>query len=434
MQRSLTKTIFILSTCLLVFLPAVSTFAAPEVLPGLHGKMMSRDLVAKHLDGPNLEKARRVRVDCDLGRSLQRAVDRPRAADDTLLIEFRGTCFEGVLIERDDVILRGLDESAKIVGQVGVKGASRVRLEDFIVSETPAESPVLDRDGDGIRVVASNRVIFDGITVTDAGGRGMSIEGSSIEIIDTSILRSRGINFIALGSWVVFTGHIVSEDSPINGFCIINAASVFVNPGSLIEVLRNPIGVFIEEQGVMTLAVGARISARENSGHGIMVIGQGALLYASSTIESRDNGWFGIAVVDLSHFTPFTASEPEVMLSGNGQGGLLVARNSVVVLQTGTTVLDNVGFGIVVEESNLWASGVVASGNNPDVAYGWGAKVSLPGPNEFATTPVCMDPSALVRGGECASPPAGSSVVQTGPINAWEGIPAEVLEAMALSR
>lgn len=70
-----------------------------------------------------------VLVDCDAGDTISAALLTP---DPVLEIEFSGTCVEDVLIARDDVILRGADLEATIVGvTVGpleIRDASNIQL------------------------------------------------------------------------------------------------------------------------------------------------------------------------------------------------------------------------------------------------------------------------------------------------------------------
>ena len=355
-------------------------------------------------------------MNCDNGRSLQNAID--RFPNRRLRVEFKGTCVESVTIARNGVTLVGVGEEATVVGQVAVKSAIGVRLEGFTVRDTPAEDPVLDRDGDGVRVLASTGVEISGVEVINAGARGFSFERSSVDIRDSSTDGAKGIGFIAFAATVDVAGTFASRDSAVNGICIVAAASLFVLPNSTIVAERNPLGIIVEELAVMTVALGSQVVANDNFGDGIQVIGQGALLYASAAIEATNNGRYGIAVTLLSHFTAFGGSVIDVEVANNGAGGMIITSNSAVVAQGGFTVRDNGGFGILADNAVLGLAGVTSTDNpGGDVVAGFGSKVVFAGSSNIGT--ISCDPTVLVRGGQCDSAANGAA--------ALEAVPADLL-------
>jgi len=372
----------------------------------------------------------RIQINCDQGRSLQRTIDRLRIVN-PLVIEFSGVCEENILVARDDLTVRGVDEGATVKGHFDVQGASRIRLEDFTIRDSVSEDRILDREGDGLRIVSGMKVSVDDVTVINAGSRGISVEGSSVEFRNTIVLDSLGINVVWIGSTIVVYEHFVSRGSQVNGIVVFNATDIFVRPGALLESDENPGGLAIQAQSSLTLGVDAKISVKNNLSHGLLLIGEGTLLYSSAAIEARGNGGFGIGIADLSHLSPFGGSIVELDLSENVFGGVAVVRRSVARFQDGTVIENNVGSGIVVDDSSLLIGGIVSRGNGGgDALFFFGSHISAVTPNDIAT-PVICDDTVLLRGPiTCEVPPAPAPVGSPGEIDFYQGLPEISREAM----
>ncbi len=368
-------------------------------------------------DLPEPTEARRYIVDCDrVGLiGLQRTLDQ-RTEGVTLIVEFTGTCEGSLKIRRDDVILRGGDETAILRGQLATLGVSRVKLEGFTVRDTPAESPIFDRDGDGILVESSQLVELFNMQVINTGARGINIQNNSSAFVrDTHVTGARGIGLVGVASSITLQGHVTANDGLGNGICVFNAGTIFTRPGALVEADRNQIGVLIESQGAITLADNSTISAKENSIHGYYNAAQGAFTLANAKAEAIDNAFWGIITQGVSHIEPLLGSNPVLEITGNGAGGIAILRDSNVMLTPGSTISDNGGFGVVVDEGTLWVNGGVEMTGNAgfDLAMIFGARVTLNGSNEIGSPPVC-DGSQMLRGAECVIP-SGAVVEQVDP-------------------
>lgn len=340
-------------------------------------------------------KAKTITVDCDRGGSLNEAL---RKQDKPLEILFHGLCEEFVVIDRDDVTILGSGESSQVKGKVTVDGAARVTLRNFLIRDTPPPKNLFFRDGDGLRVVSSRKVTIDGMIVQDTGGRGISIEESSADVIDTTIRRAVSIGIIASASQVNLFGTIESHDSRATGICVTFAGNLLVQPGAVIKANNNPVGFFVEQNSVATLTLDTQLSVAGNHFAGILVVGQGAMVFADATITVSDNPGLGVVVGQNANFIPFSGTRPKLSVTGNGLGGVQVFFGGIAQLPAGTEITDNRGPGLFVDSSIARITGSRITGNQGgDVLAAFGAQLNFGAGNELGSAVVC-DETVLSRG------------------------------------
>ncbi len=328
---------------------------------------------------------RTIHVNCDTGnRSLQRTIEWLRLIR-SLEIVFSGNCTENVTIARDDFTLRGGDNTAAVVGQIKVLGGNRVSLKDFTVRDTPGgETP----EGDGIRVLGSTDVTLSGLTIQDTGRRAISIETSSADVINVSVLRTSGNSLIMIGSNVKFGGEILADGTNHAGIHAAFGSSVFINEDTKITSRNAIIGMITQINSTMTVSDGVEITNSDNLFVGLQVSSNSSMFLGLADIVSTGNGGPGILVANHGIMSVFIENSTTLISSDNG-GGVWALRNSIVDLTADTTVMNNGGPGIVSKESSIRIGGTTASGNAPDVLLSYMARANFAGNNQLATPVVC---------------------------------------------
>lgn len=335
-------------------------------------------------------------VDCSRGQRLGPALQRSSPAP--LRVSFRGTCGERITIRRDDVTLRGADASATLVGSVVVDGASRVRLEDFLVRDTPGDDP-FSADGDAIRVVASQKVTLSRLRTRDTGRRGVSIEESSADLDTVSIQNAGGAGFQGHGSSVNLYGEIEISGSVGPGLFVASMTHIFLRRDASLTASGNAIGLALQGNGTLTISNQTRIRAIENAFIGVLTTSQGNVLYGETEIEIARNSGPGLVVSEHGNWTPFAGFPATIRITDNAGPGILLERGGFLELSDGsTTISGNTGGGVVVDDARAVIANASCTGNaGHDVALRARASVLFNSGNSLGT-PLGCDETVLVRG------------------------------------
>lgn len=360
-------------------------------------------------------------VDCARGQSLSQALGIPPRP---LVVEFMGTCTGDVEIPGNDITLRGADSSATIIGTVTMVGRSRVTLEGFTVRDTPVGNPIT-RIGDGIVALRSQDINLKRMSVINAGNISIDIEGSTVDITDLTVSRSRNIGLaVALGSVVEIFGTASVSEGSNNGIMVTDKGQIQVSPRATVSTTDNAgSGLFVQMQGHVTIHGGARVTSSRN-GSGINVVDHGNVIYGGSTIEISNNRGFGLQVGQLADWTIFAGVVPNLKIVNNGGAGLLISRQAFVRLRENTMITGNAGPGLVVDGAGIAMRGTTIQGNNNgngDVVLVFGANATFDG-GDTVGTPIFCDGTPLVRG----TLACGSSL--TAAQAAAAAVPAEVPE------
>ena len=338
--------------------------------------------------------SRTVTVDCAAGGRLGPALQSRAAA---LTVRFRGTCNERITIARDDVTLAGAAPGAAIVGSVTVDGATRVRLVDFTVRDTPGDDPFRP-EGDAIRILASQKVTVERVRTQDTGRRGLSIEESAADLVDVTVLRAGGAGIQAQSSGINVLGTLTIADGAGPGLLTVFQTHIFARRDARIACDRNIIGVVVQGNATLTLSNEVSLQANDNLALGMLITSQADFFYGESRVVARGNG-LGVLVSELSNWTPFAGSPAVIEIAGNAGGGVLLERGGFLDFADGTaTVADNGGPGIFVDDSRIVLRGTTATGNaGADVALAARASAIFNDGNAFGT-PVACDGTVLTRG------------------------------------
>jgi Right handed beta helix region len=349
----------------------------------------------------------RVRVDCDRGQTLARALERFDRAP--LRIELRGTCEERVTIARDDVEIVGMGESPTVRGSLTLQGVSRVALRSFTVRDTEGPDPVADT-GDGIKVYQSQSVQLERLTVQDTGRRGFSIEQSSVDLVNLTTRRNGGNGLTAITSNLNFVGVNTFSDSQISGLLIGFGSTAFARTGARIVVSGNILGGFsLQNNSTMVLSNLSELVADSNPSNGIAVVNNSAMILGEGGITARNNVR-GMVLGELSNLTGSVNSQAPLVIENNSGGGLVIFAGSSAQLGTGTRITGNGGTGLFISNALATLTGTQVVNNQfADVSLAFTARVIFQPGNVFST-PVLCDTTVVARGapGCQASPTAAA--------------------------
>jgi len=342
-------------------------------------------------------------VDCDRGRTIERALRRARLFD-RAEITFSGSCEEVLRIDRDHLTLQGADGSAEVVGAVDVVGASNVTLQGFLIRGGP-DSPVGSGFG-GINVTGGAGVTIDGMQVQDIVARGIRVIGSTATIRDTTVLRAALGNFVFRSASLGFGGTLVGNESPF-GMSLVASTASARNADFVFD--QNFFGLIIQLDSGFEHVEGT-ITTNDNQFVGLFLAGQGILAFGSQ-VETRRNGTAGVMVDELSSLTPLIGAPgtgPALTVEDNPALGIAVTRGSTIQLFSPTVVRNN-DVGLMVEDSTLILGGSTIRENlSTDVTLGFVTKATFSSGNDLGD--VVCDDTVHVRGdGGCTTVESASA-------------------------
>jgi hypothetical protein len=327
-------------------------------------------------------------VDCSKGQSIKAALQQARN-DKPLEVVFQGTCGEFLLIDRDDVTLRGANSSSVLVGLVDVTGAEGVVIRDFTIQGGPNHP----RTGDlgGVNVLDGS-VRIDNMLIQDVPNRGIQLINSQGIISNVTVLRSRPGNLVFRSSHVLFGGDIVA-DGGFFGMSLVNSTATA--KGVNFTFKNCQYGVIVQINSGLEHITG-KMTLTDN-GIGIAVLAQGAFALGSF-IEVRGSLQAGILVDELSSMTPLIGAP------GGGPAltvvespiGISVERGSTFELFRQSTVANN-GIGLNVDASILVSTAAKIYDNEKDVILAFGARATFGQENEIES-PVACDEQVITRG------------------------------------
>ncbi|MDJ0911436.1 MAG: right-handed parallel beta-helix repeat-containing protein [Woeseiaceae bacterium] len=400
------------TTALLAILAGVSTFLisasvfakAPEARE-TQSRTSEQGWNAPETFGEH--RGRRHRVKCDRGESLARAVRRAR---ENQTIRFSGTCYETIVIETDNLTLLGLS-GATVDGShtpseavVLIDGARGVVLENFTVQNGSDQ---------GILATHQTQAVLKNLTAQNNGTIGLSVDRSSLEMIDVSLNDNR------VGGMDAFTGSIVVAFGQLNAnrnggdglaangkvFFELRGANVTSNENggsgvSIINDSRLQIFSFPEAQG-------SSITADDNGFAGIGILGSemgvvGSQYFGSgaNVITANNNGIFGFFMPAGGILSPHATAR--FVATGNGVGMLIEDGGSALIV--GGLDLSQNGAGLVADGAGTLK--LISVPPNPsridsnglDMNLAFGTRLTSDG---VAHTSVVCDSTVLVLGVSC---------------------------------
>ena len=393
-KNSLQMTVVLLTAATVAFLATVAAFAGPNE-PGA-------DRAA--VNWFDFRWGRTIRVHCDEGQSLARGIRRARTG---ATIKVWGTCHETIRVEKDRLTLIGMDGA--VIDGAGIQAeavllidaARRIAIEDLTVRNGTDQ---------GILVMRQAQVELRGVSLTDNGTVGLSVDRSHVDIEDLTMNNNGTGGMDAYsGSTIVARGRIEAMNNGGDGlaangktFFEIRGAAVVAsqNRGSGVSVIndsRLQIFSFPEAQG-------STINAENNGFAGIGILGSELSVVGSqfsgsgaNVITASNNTLFGFfmpagGIVSPHATAKFIAEGNRVgMLMEDGAnaliiGGLNISGNGAGVSAVGAGTLTLVSVDPNPSQVNL---------NQVDLDFGFGTRATVSG---VRATDVVCDDTVLLRG------------------------------------
>jgi len=299
-------------------------------------------------------------VDCGAGDTIGAALVTARTTFDRVEIRVKGMCKERIVIDRDEITLRGVDAASGIDG-TGVPGtmplivvsdAHRVLLDTLRL--TPAGTGglrletgaavrawrlIIDGADFGVYLYPDTSLQMDSSEVARSTGTGISGRGGSLIMRATAVYDSRSAGISLSGGVLDMSDSKVAHNA-LWGVSLMDNASASVYSSSITD---NLVGVFLRVGARVTLGSGAVVA--NNTGHGVRVWDSSTLMLGTnSSVES--NGAAGVHVVGASEVIPLTTT-----IKNNRGDGIAARDTSLVTATSGVnpTITANTGWGIRCE-------------------------------------------------------------------------------------
>lgn len=331
-------------------------------------------------------RPRVVSVDCDRRGSINAALE---SATTPIVIEFRGTCNENVVLAADDVTLRGiLGAGAAIVGTGGtaleVIGSDRVKLESFRVTNP---------EGIGIYLRDGTHAVLEQIDASGNAGSGLIVEGSNARLWNTSFNDNRVDGISAWNqSMVTLLGTIDASRNGRAGILLSTAALTneyrWFNAATIHD---NRWGIALQygaHANIQTAMVTLELTG--NRDEGITLYDASSFVGPAAVSGSTVGVW-----VRHSVFESFSlrVTGADIGIFGDLGAALTIGRSDV----TGNDS------GIILEAAKLQMSDGSLTGNpSGDLTINFGSHASL---HRITPGVVTCDGSVnILRGVTCGSP------------------------------
>lgn len=318
-----------------------------------------------------------VRVDCAKGESVSAALDSTAAA---LVVEFTGVCAEDLVIERDDVTLRGAAPGAAL-GSIAMRGVDSIRFENFAVANA---------DGRGLDIRACTNIQLDGIVANGNGSDGLlAAEGASVRIRNSSFNDNGGDG---IGLWqdssLTLEGTIATSGNGRMGILVSHSDLSLAFAGAHGTSNDNVrCGYFVQLAGTVQWGAAGPHSATANGNGDCGVRAVAGGLWTGALIAA-DNP-IGVDVVTGSF-----GSSPPTTISG-GNIGVRADHHSHLTLDGATIGGSNTG--VRVDGASATFRNTNITGNAVrDVHLLFGARAAFNGANTVGV--VNCESSVLVRG------------------------------------
>lgn len=224
-------------------------------------------------------------VDCGAGENINDALE-DAAPIAPVTITVQGICEEDVIIERDDVTLRGADSvpGHGVEGGITLSAASRVNLADLVVQGVPGEGTI------GVWAQKASSVMIRNLSVSDHDSTGVLVSQNSVALIADSEVTNPAGGFNALA--VNDGGHARVSDSSFlsNNGTVNNGAAIGLFRSAHVRLEGdNEISNVVDSTDVnRALAVQMIGTSSVRVQNGSNVIDGNLLATASSNIDLRN--------------------------------------------------------------------------------------------------------------------------------------------------
>lgn len=280
-------------------------------------------------------------VNCSKGASLQMAV---KHAEPGTTIKVTGACKGPITISTDGLNLQALDSAsitAPNANVVTVNGAERVTLSGFTIS------------GGNNGIVAQNNssITMPGTTVTGNAFIGLQLLGNSSATINQFSSANNGLFGIDVeaSSSLVVVGSNTVQGSGVFGIQVNNGSSLSLTSANL-QVTGNTLGIQMGTNAAGFLDGASVLNTSNNFADGMTVVSGSHVVDFGGTITSTGNGIHGISLNSKAGLDMDAGSQ--VNVSGNGQDGMHLERESSMTIFNNPNFSGNPGTSTLTAQNN----------------------------------------------------------------------------------
>ena len=287
-------------------------------------------------------------VNCDVGQSLQEAVNKARSSAAPLVLNVKGTCYERVRFSRDLLIIDGGNE-AVIHGSL-ISWGSRVTVRNIGItgpgvgmSTSTGRARLLnvhffDNDEEGLVVSGNGVAFFRGGSIRNSGLEGVAVESGTFEANDVEISgNSAGIE-AAMARIALENTDVVNNTG--RGIVAVSNSALRVADGAISG--NDGTGVLVDNNSSF---VADRVDISWNGSSGVGVRYNSDAGIAASTVSNNgQGGGFGSGVF-VSTSSTLTIDDTAIF---ENLTGVNVHRQSFANLRGTTVVRDNLDNGMML--------------------------------------------------------------------------------------
>lgn len=291
-------------------------------------------------------QARDLKVNCDIGQSLQDAINRARSSAAPLVVSVKGDCYENVILSRDALTIDGGGD-AVIHGTVVNRGV-RVTISNIGIT----------RPGFGMRAT-TGRTRLVNVHFFDNAEEGLIVRRNGVVIFPDGSVKNNGLEGVVVESATLIVGEV--EISGNRAGIAASMAQITLEDAQVINNAER--GIDVAGNSALMVSGGA---VRGNGGAGVIVDNTSS--FAADGVDISWNGSTGVGVrwnsnadivgctignnaqanpnrtgVFVSTSSSATIDSTEVFGNGAGVGA---TRQSFINLSGTTVVRDNLGDGL----------------------------------------------------------------------------------------
>jgi hypothetical protein len=265
-------------------------------------------------------------------------------------IAVSGTCTENVVIDtRADLNMFGnptatVNASDPTNSVLTISNSQRVNITGNMVFN----------GGQGVVVVASSPIRFNGVSVQNSGFIGIQTADSLIHFSNGAVTGSTRSGISSSGGSLYLEANVNVSNNGRLGVSVNTAHLTVSSGGSAASIFsHNGLGG-IQVFGVGQADLSGNIQITSNSGsYGLLVLNNSGVAMTNGIISG--NSGLGVHCGGTSH-CEFVATQ----ISGNGAGGIEVVEHSDTSLDSGVIISGNTGNGVLVNQ----ASSLTSEGGN----------------------------------------------------------------------
>jgi nitrous oxidase accessory protein NosD len=345
------------------------------------------------------ESSRSLRVNCDAGQTIGRALQRAKPGD---RIVVRGTCRERVIVSTDRVTLDGQGSAildggggapTELTGLVTIDGARGVTITGFTIQNGP---------GDGILALHAATLHVRNTTVQDNVFMGIAvIDHSTAELTDLTARRNRQGIDVFNASLAILRGSIVITDNRSIGSDLGGRSTMEIR-GAQVHASNNEVGLGAGNGQLVVYNLAASqastitVSNNRKAGFGI---GTSTFeIFGTTRITAENNGFGLFCPAGGKLLDPF--GRGTFVFRNNGVGMFFSAGCSALVNPAMLTIQSN-ATGVLADAADTLsfatdpANGSTITGNGTDVDLKFGTRATLQG---ITIGTIVCDKTVLSRG------------------------------------